>query len=140
MIIRIREEKDTTIVELLGKNRDSGNHSARNAFVLTGAYRTAGEYFNVIDEDTISVLTNYKEGESIYLQLCRGQPMKEKIILLRRAAFYSVSVYRNTFKKLCDNGAITTLEEAGIYVLRPEFYSMETGVSEEPVEHQFYEL
>ena len=133
----VKDIKSTTIVDLLGRNKDSDNDNARQKFVLTGAYRTAGEHFKVIDEDTISVLTCFGEGENIYLQLCKEMSMNEKIKLLRRAASYSISIYKNVFNELCDRGAIVTLDDAGVYVLRKEFYSTETGVSEEPVGHSF---
>ncbi|MGI6194661.1 MAG: hypothetical protein ACOYIJ_04745, partial [Eubacteriales bacterium] len=129
----VKHIKSTTIVDLLGRNKDSDNDNARQKFVLTGAYRTAGEHFKVIDEDTISVLTCFGEGENIYLQLCKEMNISEKTKLLRRAAYYSVSIYRNVFNELCNRGAIITLEDAGVYVLRKEFYSTETGVSEEPI-------
>ena len=129
----VKDIKSTTIVDLLGRNKDSDNDDVRQKFVLTGAYRTAGDYFKVIDEDTVSVLTCFGEGENIYLQLCKEMSMNEKIKLLRRAASYSISIYKNVFNELCDRGAIVTLDDAGVYVLRKEFYSTETGVSEEPI-------
>lgn len=133
------KNKETTIIDLLGINKDSGNHPARSEFVMHGGYRTAGEYFKVIDQNTVSVLAACSEGENIYLKLCRDPPMDEKIRLLRKAALYSVSVYSDKFKRLCDNDAIITLDNTNIYILRKEFYSSQTGVSEKRVPYDYLE-
>lgn len=63
--------------------------------------------------------------------------MKERTSLLREAAKYSVSLFKNKFKELCDKNAIIFIEDCGVFVLRREYYSDDTGVTDFPCPTDF---
>ena len=56
--------------------------------------------------------------------------MKEMIRLFREAQQYSLSVYEGKFQNLCRERIIQFEEDAGIFVLKKEYYSIETGLSD----------
>ncbi len=119
---------DVTLVDLLGKNIREHDGEARARLRLYGAYRTAGELFHVIGSDTRAVLVAHGGGERICAALSVNPGMAEKLGLLREAQRYSVSLYPNFFSALVQGKAIWEIKSAGIYVLRKEHYSNETGV------------
>lgn len=119
-----------TLVDILDRNIKVNSSKYSNVYILRGAYRTAGENFKVIDEDTRAVLIPIGRGEEIYHRLCENLSMGEKITLLREAQSYSVSLYTDRYVKLYEIGAIAVIEDSGVSVLRREYYNPDTGVSE----------
>ena len=98
------------------------------------SFRTANQAFQVIDQATRGILVPYEDGEQIILDLAGAHTIKDEILLIRKAQRYSVNVFEHTFKQLMSQGALTQVGETGAFVLRKEFYSLETGIRLEPGE------
>ncbi len=118
----------TSIWELLGKNRVSNNDYK---FPLTGAYRTAGVEFKVIEADTRSILVQDGRGEELYRLLSSELAMSDRIRYLREAGRYSISVYEGLFRKLLEEKMIFSINNGEIFVLKKEYYSPEIGLTTE---------
>lgn len=96
--------------------------------MLFGAYRTAGEAFYVIPQQTTTVLTPYGEGEALIAALHSKQTMEQRIHTLRVAQRYFVNVYPKQLEILQREGAVTPIADTGIFSLSPAFYDMELGL------------
>lgn len=119
-----------TLVDLLGKNVTFLNGETPS-FPLRQAFRTAGDYFRVIDENTRAVLVPYGEGKEIIAGLCSASDMKQRARLLARAQQYSVNVYENMLGGLSKEGALEVIDEIGVIVLKEGYYDEERGLSAE---------
>ena len=96
----IDENRKTTMVDLLGKNKND-----RNIFKLENiipnhlmfqAFKRAGEVFKYIDNDTISVIVPYKNDkllEQLESAIYKNEYKKIEI-LLKKLQRYSVSLYQ----------------------------------------------
>ena len=133
-----------TLTDLFGKNTVSRKEipAAKDAvsFPIPGAFHTVGENFQVIDEQTQSVLVPYEKGEEIIAKLCSIRDMREMTRLLREAQQYSVSLYDSRFKRFLSSGIIRYDENSGVYILRKEYYSQDTGVTDMPVAADYLEV
>lgn len=111
--------------------RDAGTGTLSRV-VFRQSFRTAGEAFNVIDQNTRPILVPYGEGASIIADLLGGHDMEDEIRLIRRAQRFSVNVYENVYRALSDSGALYPVGDTGIVALRSEFYDAESGLQVEP--------
>ena len=122
----------TTIVEMLSRNKDFCR--ARNGKILCQAFRTAGEEFEVIDDDgKISLII----GEQNVLNLVErlespGASLSEKKIILRQLQAYAVSVSEQFYKKVIDG--ISRAWDGRLMILDSRYYDPGTGVSDQPRE------
>lgn len=143
MSYSVATPRDDTLLNML-----SGNEHANAAYLkknipssisLTQSFSSAAELFKAIEAPTRGIVVPYGQGENIITALCGKYDLSEYIILLHRAQQFSVNIYPNVFQTLCNQGAlheITARNEPvglGIWALRPEYYSPEFGVSQEPV-------
>lgn len=88
-------------------------------------FETAASEFQLIDDNTTSVVVNWKNSMDLVEKL-----VKEGVSysLMKALSQYSVNVRNNDLKKLTDAGAIEEVLE-GIYVVRdPKFYDKEIGL------------
>ena len=88
-------------------------------------FETAASKFQLIDENTTSVIVNWKNSLDLVERL-----KKEGVTytLMKALSQYSVNVRNNDLKKLTDAGAIEEVLE-GIYVVSdPNFYDKEIGL------------
>lgn len=92
---------------------------------LCQAFKTAGDLFSVINEDTISVLVPYGEGKNIINKLNGELSGKEIVEWLRKAQRFTVSLYRNECKDLIQAGAVVSLRNGKIPALAEGFYDAE---------------
>lgn len=116
---------DDTLYELLSGNRNSlkaFNGKGRN---LNQAFETAGSLFQVIEENTVTVLVPYKEGAEIIEMLKSEKNLHTLSRLLKLAQQYSVSFFV-TEDKLDING-IYQIGESGVYTTSPVCYSEKYG-------------
>ena len=139
-----RKKLDITLRDMLVMNRVFRQHSgfeARGAHCgemrLFQAFDTAGHAFRVIDQDTVSILVPFGGGTEIVADLCSEQSLQERIRTLRRAQKYTVSVWRDAFKRLCAEGALYPVGETGEYALRKEYYDENLGLLVRPEEMDF---
>ena len=93
--------------------------------------------FQVIPENTVSVLVPFGQGERLIEQLHSTVSMKEKQLLLRKAQAYSVSLYQSTFRRLADDGAVRAIDNGDLFVLDAQYYDINAGVLLTPRELDF---
>lgn len=143
----VREDglkKPCCLTDLLGKNTDAVREASRRKWlkllVLRQSFRTAGQYFYVIPDDTKSVLVPWGGGAALIAALNGEHDMREEIQLLRRAQAYSVNVYDNMYRRLKNAGAISLIGNSGVCALAEGFYSDAGGVSVEQEELELLEL
>lgn len=121
-----------SIVNLLSGNDkrvcESANFDFDINMPLVQSFRTAYSNFEVIPDKTHSVIVPFGKGAELIARLSGNISLKEKLYLLREAQQYSVSVYDDSYQKLCDKDAIYTIGDTGICVLRSGYYDMQCGV------------
>lgn len=124
-----------SLLDLLSCNiifsNDKGNWKSRQAF------KTAGDNFRMIDNNTIDIIVPYNEEASRIIEALNGETtISQALELQRKAQQYIVNVYDYTFKKLAENDALNEIkvrrdEKVYIYALKKEFYNNATGLSTE---------
>lgn len=137
-----KPNSDKTMYDLL-----SGNNEAVNAFVgrngykpklmLRQAFKTAGNNFQVIDQNTTGVIVPYGEGKNL-ITLINGEcNLSELKKYLKRAQQFSVNLFDTDKRKLEDMRAIIELKCGAILALRDEFYKEDVGVTFEAAPMEF---
>jgi CRISPR-associated endonuclease/helicase Cas3 len=91
-------------------------------------FKTAGKYFEVIDENAETVMVPYGEGKNIITELQTPYNSMPKIELIRSAQPYMVNVSRNMMQKLKDSNAVYMEKKSGIWILENNFYDEDLGV------------
>ncbi len=127
----------TSIYELLSQNKDFYGTKIPS-YIMTQAFRTAGDAFQVFDNETRDVVVPYGEGRGLIRELA-GQlrPKPEWLAQwVRRAKPYTVAVYDWQLKKL--NDAVT--EYHGIAVLHEDYYNESTGLRLQAEDAAFLEV
>ena len=124
-----------SILELLSDNVTFKNlctvQKDLGPYMTMQAFKTAGEYFRVIDSDAKTVIVPYlDEGKEIISNLYSERAQWDYSYLktlLNQAKAYSVSVYDWQFKKLEQDGNIHQVQEF-IYTLDESCYDNQIGL------------
>lgn len=132
------------LASLLGTNAKLRNGLENRMFnplewlSLCCNWRTVGEAFKPIEQDTVAVVTPYEDGARIIDQLCSRCSLQQERTLLKQAQPYCVTLYRSAFEKLRKLRAVYPLAETGAWALMPEYYDAETGVQyqEQPLSYK----
>lgn len=124
---------ETTLVELLSTNKRARSvyterRGAAPNLVTLQSFRTAGQLFEVIPNQTHTVLVPYEKGRELIAGLCGAHDMKTEIYLLRQAQAYGVAVYENIYRRLRDTDALCTVGKTGAVALKEGFYTAEGGL------------
>lgn len=125
---------ELSLLDLLSKNhkRVSGLENKEEIKYRAQSFKTAGELFKVIDENTRDIIVPYNEkAEEIILRLNSDISPETAAHLLRKAQKYTVSVYPSFFKKLTDNNKILTLKYGDICALDKSCFDKDLGISGE---------
>ncbi len=132
--------RNDSLMNLLAQNDLAVNDytQSRNSappIHLRQAFMTAAQAFQAIDAPTQGVLVPYgKEGRDLVARLCGEFKPELQFDLLRRAQQFSVNVFPQVFESLQRADAVSEIGTGiGIYHLRPEYYSADFGLSENPV-------
>lgn len=125
----------TDLVDLLSENKSRNKSKATR---YTGqAFRTAGDMFEVIGNDTQSVIVPYNdEAQEIILALNGDTSPAECVKLQRRAQQYSVGLYPNELEELMYNGAVYQLK-SGAYALNSGYYDNSLGLASSGTSESF---
>lgn len=91
-------------------------------------FKTAGEAFKVIDNDTKTVLVPYKKGKNLISELLSNDSYDKKKKLLDELGQYSVNIYDNKFEDLKKDDGVIFNEEYGVYILKDFYYDSVKGV------------
>jgi CRISPR-associated endonuclease/helicase Cas3 len=124
---------DNYIYRLLSKNTmyfDGYHHKNGKKFPLQlhTSIRTAGKYFNVIDQQTTSVLVPYEGGEEMIVELNGDLSIEEMSDLLKKVQPYTVNVYDHELNELSKHHNVVPLWEGRILALQENAYDPEFGV------------
>lgn len=122
------ERLDTNILKLLSQG--FGIKEKKNQ--MNQAYKTAGQEYRVIDDDSFGVLVPYKKGAEIIESIQTAHDMAAIRAGIRQAQRYTVNIRGSQLKKY--DGLIQPVSEGipGLYmVAAPGAYNMEYGISPE---------
>lgn len=133
--------RDDSLLNLLA---DNPNNIGRDRFVktkpklslLAQSFMEAGKAFKAIDAPTNAVIVRHGLGKELVDQLCgfaKEFNPAGYYKLLKDAQKYSVNVFPNVWKNLNDAGAVSEIQQDGIYYLDERYYSEDFGLSIEPV-------
>lgn len=133
-------EYDTTIVDLLSTNQIGCSNYARMSnnkppkLVLKQAFKTAGEFFHVIeDEGNFDIVVEFDIRSKRLINAMNSDiPLGQQMRIQRQLQIYSVSITKLMRDNLERQNALYQLKNGGITALRKEYYSMETGVTDMP--------
>ena len=121
----------TTILELLSDNKRRWKLKKKTEPVISQAFRTAGDLFEVIDSRTKNVIVPYdKRAREIISKIESSISPQETARLMRKAQKYTVSIYAGDEKILNDKGALY------LNILDRRYYSNEYGVDYEGAEQE----
>lgn len=131
--------KSYSVYSLLGMNAEFISAGAADSpmHILNQAFKLAGNCFEIFEGDTLDVITPYGKGKDIIAELCSSTGYFRADDVLKQAKGYTVSLYPYQKTALEEIGAIEYLADRAIsagdkidaWVLRPEFYSEQTGVT-----------
>lgn len=122
-----KEYYQGNLLELLS---DSKEFSGK--YCINQAFKTAGDAFQVFDEQKIDIIVPYKEGRIIIESLLSRQAKYDLSYyreLLKKAQKFSVSVFNYEAKLLKDMGMLYSDDEKRFLFLKESAYSEEYGVS-----------
>ena len=135
---------DVTLLDLLSTSKtmwesmsESTKKDSKN-LLLKQAFKTAGDVFEVIPEDgKVDVVVRYDEKAEKQIAILEDEyaTLAEHKKALRRLQPYTVGISEQFRQKL--GNAITSVCGGTVYVLSQNYYSRETGVSEEPLGMEF---
>ena len=125
----------------------SGNNEAANAFdsnngyksnlMLKQAFKTAGNEFKVIDQNTTGIIVPYGEGKTLITLINGNCSLSELKQYLKRAQQFSVNLFEQDKRKLEEMGGLVGLKNNTILALREEFYKEDVGVTFENAPMEF---
>lgn len=120
----------TTLIELLSLNKSKWEIRKKAEIKgISQSFKTAGDLFKVIDENTRSIIVPYNKTAVEIIDKLNGDiSHDEKVKLLRKAQKYTVSVYAGTEQALIDSGSLHKSSNDFIY-LDKRFYSSEYGIT-----------
>jgi CRISPR-associated endonuclease/helicase Cas3 len=133
--------EDQNLLNLLSTNTKGLKNYSQNqqnlrhpGYPLLQSFKSAAEVFRVIDSDTQGIIVPYKEGKNIISSLSASKDILKEEKLLRKAQAYSVNCYQNRIAKLGFSavGALHNILESGILCSKPEHYSLDYGLCDEP--------
>jgi CRISPR-associated endonuclease/helicase Cas3 len=129
--------RTTSLLELLGANRQAKNEAAKSGqtlrrSLLLQSFQTANNEFALI-ANTQGIIVPYRdEGREIVNQLASSFDLESEWQLLRKAQRFTLSVYASKFKKLTNIGAVYEIQPgSGVYCLHSEFYDSAFGLREQ---------
>jgi len=139
-----KSNSDKSMYDILSGNNEAANaFNSRNGYksklMLKQAFKTAGNEFKVIDQNTTGVIVPYKEGKEIITLINGNCSLSELKQYLKMAQQFSVNLFGPDKKKLEEMGGLIGLKGGVILALRDEFYNKEVGVSFDRASMEFYE-
>lgn len=137
-----KPNKDKTMYDLLSENNDGSNEfESRNGYkselMLKQAFKTAGNNFRVIDQNTTGVIVPYGEGRKL-ITLINGEcNLAELKQYLKSAQQFSVNLFKIEKEKIEERKGIVELANGGVLALREGFYKNDVGVTVEDMPMEF---
>ncbi len=122
--------KNTSVYQML-EFSESNIEGFEEDFPLQFRYKfkTAGEVFKVVDNDTKTVLVPYKDGKNLISELLSNDSYDKKKMILDKLGQYSVNIYSNKFEALKKEDGLVFNEKYGVFILKDFYYDKLKGVS-----------
>lgn len=136
MLYSIPKVSEYTLFDLLSDNcglvDSAAKHNAYKPRALNQSFRTASEYFCVIEEGGDPVFVRRNRGKEIWEEVQRARDYGEIKGLLKAAQQYVVNVPPHELKRLGEGrGVIQWDDRMGMYVLNEMYYDERTGLNDE---------
>lgn len=132
--------KGCTLYDLLSLN--TKYCTEENRYYYRQAFKMAGNNFTVFEDDSIDAIAPYGEGKSIITQLCaidKTDFMGTKR-LIKKAAQYSVSIYKYQQRELERTGGLYWVCGDSMAVLADENYDIKTGFTMKSQQMNYLEV
>lgn len=133
-------ELQTDLLEMFSLNRNRYPAWMKDnnlSFYHRQAFKTAGQLFKVIDENSMSVIVPYDENAREVIKCLRSVDYSHEWAKgLREAQKYVVGINKKMEKALREEEAIEFLP-SGVYVLKEGYYDNECGIHIEGKEMEF---
>ena len=127
---------DTTLLNLLSNNTKNTGITNKLA-PMRQSFMTAAKAFKTIEAPTEALIIPYDDkAKELIAELCRISNefnRKKYVNLLKKAQRYSINVFPNVKERLYREKAIHEIQNEGIFYLDERYYSLEFGLSLEPV-------
>lgn len=107
------------------------------------AFKEAGRYFHVFDEDVKDVIVPYGAGRQVISELCSSSAAYDPSYcrgLLEQAKGYTVTLYPEQRRKLETKAAVTKVGALDVYILSDGYYDPDTGIVMEPKTTAYMEI
>ncbi len=138
LFCKLNKEKGSTefskegynLMKLLSSNVGFVPENAKT-FTMRQAFKMAGDLFEVFDNDQISVIVPYGEGENIISDILTEGFLLDTTrakMVLKKADGYSVNLFDYQAKKLSENGALYTDKNKTVFIVNPDYYDAQLGV------------
>jgi len=118
-----------------GQKQNNSNYIAyekkwneKYPLVLANSYRTSAKHFQVIKDQTTSVLVPYKEGKEYIATFNSFERLDDLSTPLKQSQHYTVNLYDHELETLKANGHLHSLMEGMIFALDEGAYDDEYGV------------
>lgn len=127
-------EKEMTELLIASKSKSSyyqaycHNKGNRLPLFIVNSYKTAAEYFRVIDNLTTSVIVPYEDGKEIIADLNSNGSIDDLTRLLRKAQQYTINLYEYERKQLEKNNGLVNYLDGKILALKEGAYNKEFGL------------
>ncbi len=97
-------------------------------YYMDQAFKTAGQLFNIFEDDGIDAIAPYKDGKEIIERLKKDISFEEKKKLIKKAKGFTVKVYPYEQEILEKAGDLEWICGGSIAVLSERAYGRETGL------------
>ncbi|WP_018305952.1 CRISPR-associated helicase/endonuclease Cas3 [Desulfitobacterium hafniense] len=128
------ENRSQTLYAALADNKEAAEafhsrHDRQADLMLKQAFKTAGQEFQAIDENTTGILVPYEEGRDLITSINGECSLSELKHYLKKAQQYSVNLYETDRRKLAQLDGLVWLKNKTVLALREGFYDEHMGVS-----------
>ncbi len=125
------------MIDLLSAKKEKNNYylayfakkHERLPLFIANSYKTAAEYFHVIDDITTSVIVPYGEGREVIAELNGNGSIDDLSRLLKRAQQYTINLYRYEFEQLDKNDGLVRYMDGKMLALKEGAYNREFGLN-----------
>jgi CRISPR-associated endonuclease/helicase Cas3 len=104
-------------------------HQEALPLFLVNSYKTAAEYFEVIDSHTTSVIVPFGEGADIIADLNGQQSIEDLSRLLRNAQQYTINIFSHEKEQLSKSNALVAYLDGKVLALTEGAYHKEYGLN-----------
>lgn len=96
---------------------------------LVNSYKTAAEHFQVIDNNTTSVIVPYGKGKDIIAELNSNNSIEDLTQLLRKAQQYTINLLEFEKRLIDKNNGIVSYLDGKVFALKEGAYNHEFGLN-----------